>query len=136
MNYLLPVSAKCCVSPVIVLLWKTNNYFLYEAQHWAEMGLKNGTFAWYKLISCLQTSRKVNVLEKLEYDGLSKFYPAGIYFLQMDNRSTRVICEISSKLTIKTAERRHWRCSSVFIVNFEQISHIVLVVLLLLTLYK
>ena len=88
------------------------------------MGLKNGTFAWYKLISCLQTSRKVIVLEKLEYDGLSKFYPAGIYFLEMDNRSTRVICEISSKLTIKTAERRHWRCSSVFIVTFERISHI------------
>ena len=35
------------------------------------------------------------------------------------------------KLTIKTPERRHWRHSGVFIVNFEHISHLVLVFLLL-----
>ena len=37
-----------------------------------------------------------------------------------------------SKLTIKTSERRHrhWHHSSVFIVNFEHISQIVLVFLL------
>ena len=28
-------------------------------------------------------------------------------------------CEICSKLTIKTPERRHWRSPAVFIVNFE-----------------
>ena len=33
------------------------------------------------------------------------------------------------KLTIKKLERRQLRCSSVFIVNFEQISHIILVIL-------
>ena len=38
--------------------------------------------------------------------------------------------EICSKL-IKTPERRQWRRSGVFIVNFEQISHLVLVFLLL-----
>ena len=31
--------------------------------------------------------------------------------------------EICSKLIIKTSERRHWRRSGVFIVNFEHISH-------------
>ena len=36
-----------------------------------------------------------------------------------------------SKLTINTPERRHWRRSGVFIVNFEHISHLVLVFLLL-----
>ena len=36
--------------------------------------------------------------------------------------------KICSKLTIKTPERRQWRCSGVFIVNFEHISHLVLVV--------
>ena len=35
------------------------------------------------------------------------------------------------KLTIKTSERRHWCRSGVFIVNFEHISHLVLVFLLL-----
>ena len=39
--------------------------------------------------------------------------------------------EICSKLTIKTLERRQWRRSGVFIVNFEQISHIALLFLLL-----
>ena len=34
--------------------------------------------------------------------------------------------EICSKLTIKTPERHQWRCLGVFIVNFEQISHIAL----------
>ena len=29
------------------------------------------------------------------------------------------------KVTIKTPERRQWRCSGVFIVNFEHISHLV-----------
>ena len=34
-------------------------------------------------------------------------------------------------LTIKAPERHQWRCSSVFIVNFEHTSHLVLVLLLL-----
>ena len=33
-------------------------------------------------------------------------------------------CEICSKLTIKTPKRRQWRRFSVFIVNFEHISHL------------
>ena len=40
-------------------------------------------------------------------------------------------CEICWKLTIKIPERRHWSCFSVFIVNFEHISHLFLVFLLL-----
>ena len=37
------------------------------------------------------------------------------------------MCEICSELTLKKLERRHWRRSGVFIVNFEQKSHIALV---------
>ena len=36
-------------------------------------------------------------------------YPAGIYLLKVNDRNTRTRCEICSKLTIKTPERRHWR---------------------------
>ena len=36
-----------------------------------------------------------------------------------------------SKLTIKAPEQHHWRRSGIFIVNFEHISHLVLVFLLL-----
>ena len=50
-------------------------------------------------------------------------FPAGIYLLKVNNRNTRTRCEICSKLTIKTP--------GVFIVNFEHISHLALVSLLL-----
>ena len=43
--------------------------------------------------------------------------------LKVNNRNTRTRCEIWSKLTIKTPERRYFTpCSSVFIVNFEQVN--------------
>ena len=78
-------------------------------------------------------------------------FPAGNYMFKVNNRNTRTRCEICSKLTIKTPERRYlyplktsenlwfsdvfrgyrWRRSGVFIVNFEHISHLVLVFLLL-----
>ena len=50
----------------------------------------------------------------------------GIYLLKVDNRNTRIRCEICSKLTIKSPEQ----CQC-FIVNFEHISRLVLVFLLL-----
>ena len=45
----------------------------------------------------------------------------------VNNRKTRNRCEICSKLTIKTSERRQWHRSGAFIVNFEHISHFFLV---------
>ena len=65
---------------------------------------------------------------------MKSFYnsnPAGIYLLKINNRNARTRCELYSKLTIKTPEQRQWRRSSVFIVNFEHISHVALVFLLL-----
>ena len=46
-------------------------------------------------------------------------FPTGIYLLKVNNRNTRASCEICSKLTIKTPERRQWRRFGVFIVNFN-----------------
>ena len=57
--------------------------------------------------------------------------PAGIYLLKVNSRNTRTTCEICSELTIKTPERRDRRRSGGFIVNFEHISHLVLLFLLL-----
>ena len=44
--------------------------------------------------------------------------PANIYLFKVNNRNTKIRCEICSKLTIKTSEQRYWCCSGVFI-NFE-----------------
>ena len=47
--------------------------------------------------------------------------PAGIYQLKVNNKN-RIRCEICSKLTIKTAERRYFSpCSSVSVVSFEHV---------------
>ena len=51
--------------------------------------------------------------------------PAGNYMFKVINKNNRTRFEICSELTIKTQERRHWRRSNVFIVNFEHISHLV-----------
>ena len=53
-------------------------------------------------------------------------YPAGIYLLKVNNRNTGIRCEICSKLTVKIPERRHWRRSGIFIINFDHVSHRVL----------
>ena len=58
-------------------------------------------------------------------------YPTGIYLLNVNARNTRRRCEMCSKLTIRIPELRHWRRSGIFIVNFEHISHLVLVFLVL-----
>ena len=50
----------------------------------------------------------------------------GIYLLKVNNRNTRKRCEICPKLTKKTPERCRRRFG-VFIVDFEHISHLVLV---------
>ena len=60
-----------------------------------------------------------------------KVFPANIYLFKVRNRNTRKRSEICSVLTIKTPERHQLRRSGVFIVNFEHISHLFLVFLLL-----
>ena len=66
----------------------------------------------------------------VRYVAYSEFQTGNCMF-KVNNRNTRKRCEIFSKLTIKIPERHHWRRSGNFIVNFEHISHLVLVFLLL-----
>ena len=56
---------------------------------------------------------------------------AGNYLLKVNSKNTRTKCEICSKLSVKKPERRQWRRSDVFVVNFEHISHLALVFLML-----
>ena len=64
----------------------------------------------------------------LDYTHIIKV--AGNYMFKVNNRNTRTRCEICSTLTIKIPERRRSR-SGIFVINFEHISHLVLVYLLL-----
>ena len=52
----------------------------------------------------------------------SAMIPAGIYIFKVKNRNTRTRCEVCSKLTLKTPERRQWRNSGIFIANFELVN--------------
>ena len=59
--------------------------------------------------------------QALDKDGLGGVFPAGIYLFKVNNRNTRTRCEISSKLAIKTPERRQSHRSGFLIVKFEHI---------------
>ena len=57
----------------------------------------------------------------------TSFQPSIIYWFNVNNRNTRTMCKICSKLTkkkkkTKTPEQRELLRSGVFIINFEQIS--------------
>ena len=80
--------------------------------------------------SVLKTKKNKENKEK-QLLSLSGHYPAGSYMFKVNNSNTRTRCEICSKLAIKTPERRQWRRLGIFIVNFEHISHLVLLFLLL-----
>ena len=56
---------------------------------------------------------------------------AGIYLLKVNITNIRTRCEICSKLKIKTPEQRQRCRSGVLIDNFEHVSHLALVFLLL-----
>ena len=57
--------------------------------------------------------------------------PASNYLFKVHNRNTKTRYEICSKLTIKIPKRYQWDRSCIFIVNFQNISHLVVVFLLL-----
>ena len=65
--------------------------------------------------------------EKMFLSGtLVRRYPAVIYLARVNKSNTRTRCEICSKLTVKTPEQRNWHHSGVFIVSFEHILHLAL----------
>ena len=60
-------------------------------------------------------------------------YPADIYLLKVNNRNIRTRYETCSKLTLKTPvfNLKFLYSLFVFLLNFQHISHLVLVLLLL-----
>ena len=99
----------------------------------------NGTSAW--LFSCKFAAYSQNIFSKNTSGGLilrltftfawstsTNRKVAVFYLLKVNNTNIWTRCEICSKLTIKTP----WCRSGVFIVNFEHISHLVLMFLSLI----
>ena len=80
-----------------------------------------------------QSSQEERELSVIDYSTTSDstVILAGIYLFKVNSRNTRTWCEIYSKLIIKTSERHQLPRSCVFIVNFDHISHLVLMFLLL-----
>ena len=84
-------------------------------------------------------SEHINVIDSCKVDwfpssknfNIPKWIVASIFLLKVNIRNTTTRCEICSKLTIKTPKQHPLHFSGVFIVNFEHISHFVLVLLLL-----
>ena len=69
------------------------------------------------------------MFDRLLQTPLDIFTPAYIYPVKVNNRNTRTRCEceICSKLTIKTQDRRQWCRYAVLIVNFTPCSSVSLV---------
>ena len=68
----------------------------------------------------------ISTVNNFDVSKLLGWDPANTYLFKV-NTNTRKKCEICSKLRIKTVERR----SGVFILNFEHISNLFLMLLLL-----
>ena len=76
-----------------------------------------------------------SMCSKLTKETPRRCHQANICLFKINNRNTRKRCVICSNLTIKIPEQHRWRRLSIFIVNFEHISHL-FVLFLLLTLNK
>ena len=75
---------------------------------------------------------QINLSKRFELCNSVIDKPAGIYLVKVNNRNTRTRCKICLKL-IKIPQRRQTKRhrSGIFIMNFEHISHLVLVFLFL-----
>ena len=127
-----------CVLNVALLCCVENNYFSvnFPTQPYLILFLFFNSNSKLRLFQFFRFSTKLihiyyqNLATKSYWKDLpvcscimeGRFFPAGIYLLKVNNRNTKRRCEICSKLTIR---------SGVFIVNFEHISRLVLVFLLL-----
>ena len=54
-------------------------------------------------------------------------FSASLYLFKVNSGNPRAMFEICTKLPLKAPEQRHWRCCGFFMINFEQVSQIVLV---------
>ena len=96
--------------PVFIVNFKHISYFFYSFYYW----LWNGKFSemvWLKYRNT-EIEKKISVLRFWHCFIKS---PANICLFKLSNRNSRKKCEIYSKFTIKTPERRQWRRLCVYV---------------------
>ena len=128
------------LSFVVVGFWRPKSLFLLFARFMKELTnhlilrlrarFKNEAF-WLVVVRNVRVYLKLSRTVERNPELSDWDIAGGIHQLRVNFRNTRTRCEMCSKSTINTSERRQWRRSDVFIVNFEHISHLVLVFLLL-----
>ena len=84
----------------------------------------------FKWVSMNQMKQVPDMFLLVMSTGTDNLFLVGNYMVKVNN-STSARCEICLKLMMKTPQRRQWRHSGGFIVNFEHILHLILVFLLL-----
>ena len=100
------------------------NHVLLSKSSW--LGLKfEHWFHFSSLIVTFLKFFKTFILQNTS-DQLFCKYPVKDYPFKVNNGNTKMMCEINSKVTMKTPEQRRWTCFGVLIVNFEQTSLILL----------
>ena len=91
-------------------IWKNIEYLLVSPS----------TIVWRKLSTSLYDYEPPKIWNRLKHQ-FEQFFifmdPTSIYLFKVSNGNTRTMCEICSKLTIKTPER-----VTVSIVDFEQVN--------------
>ena len=117
-------------------IWKLHHWFFFRhsAVFYLECDCGQTEFTPPGILSLVKITNPILGPSFTHSVDLEKYvFSAGIYLYKFKNRITRTMYEICTKWTIKTPERSQWRRSGVFIVDFEQILHIVLVFPLLIS---
>ena len=94
-------------------------------------GVINWLRSSYRVVFCKKSVMKIFTKHLCGSPFWIKLQSRGNYVFKVNNRNPRARCDLYWKLTIKTPDRHRSRHSSVFTVNFQHISYLVLAFLLL-----
>lgn len=92
---------------------------------------------WHSILKCFG-SESMQMIMKIKIDWTIEYWwynycitdwntPASIDLFRVSNGNTKLSCEICPELASKTLEQHCWRWSGIFFVDFEQVSHIIMV---------
>ena len=111
------ISSNLTINAAKRCLWRRSNVFNVN------LNVKDFTYCSIVCFHCRIWTSKCQLGTKL-LKAKTWNSPANIHLFKANNRNTINRCEIISKLIIKTPKWRHSQRFGIFIVNFENISHL------------